>query len=124
VGIEHFRTSVGKGIEIMERLRGHTSGLAVPTFVVDAPGGGGKIPVMPQYMISRSDHTIIFRNYEGFISSYTEPTIDHEECDICKGMLQKGVKSIGIEKLFTGEASSLRPTDSVRDRRRKSQFHA
>jgi lysine 2,3-aminomutase len=124
VGIEHFRTSVGKGIEIMERLRGHTSGLAIPTFVVDAPGGGGKIPVMPQYMISRSDHKIIFRNYEGFISSYTEPVINHDECPICKRMQEEGVKSIGIEKLFTGEASSLRPTDSVRDKRKKSQFHA
>ncbi len=90
VGIEHFRTSVGKGIEIIERLRGHTSGLAIPTFVVDAPGGGGKIPVMPQYMISRSDHKIIFRNYEGFISSYTEPVIDHEECPVCKQMRAKG----------------------------------
>jgi lysine 2,3-aminomutase len=124
VGIEHFRTSVGKGIEIIERLRGHTTGMAVPTFVVDAPGGGGKIPVMPQYMISRSDHKIIFRNYEGFISSYTEPAIHHEECPICKEMQQKGIKSIGIEKLFTGEASSLRPTDSVREKRKKSQFHA
>ena len=79
---------------------------------------------MPQYMISRSDHKIIFRNYEGFISSYTEPSIHHEECPICSQMRQKGVKSIGIEKLFTGEASSLRPTDSVRDKRKKSQFHA
>jgi lysine 2,3-aminomutase len=131
VGIEHFRTSVGKGIELMERLRGHTSGLAIPTFVVDAPGGGGKIPVMPQYMISRSDHKIIFRNYEGFISSYTEPVIDHEECPICSAMRDKKVKSIGIEKLFTGEASSLRPEDSERDKRKRiikrkrmSRFHA
>ncbi len=124
VGIEHFRTSVGKGIEIMERLRGHTTGMAVPVFVVDAPGGGGKIPVMPQYMISRSDHKIIFRNYEGFISAYTEPAIEHEECEVCEAMHEKGAKSIGIEKLFTGEASTLRPTDSVRDKRRKSKFHA
>ena len=50
LGIEHFRTTVSKGIEIIEGLRGHTSGYAVPTFVVDAPGGGGKTPVMPQYV--------------------------------------------------------------------------
>ena len=54
MGIEHFRTKVSKGIEIIEALRGHTSGFAVPTFVVDAPGGGGKTPVMPQYLISQS----------------------------------------------------------------------
>jgi lysine 2,3-aminomutase len=53
MGLEHFRTPVSKGIEIMEGLRGHTSGYAVPTFVVDAPGGGGKTPVMPQYVVSR-----------------------------------------------------------------------
>jgi lysine 2,3-aminomutase len=75
-------------------------------------------------MISRSDHKIILRNYEGFISAYTEPVIEHEECEICKEMLKKGVKSIGIEALFTGEAQTLRPTDSVRERRKKSKFHA
>lgn len=123
VGIEHFRTSIGKGIEMMERLRGHTSGLCVPTFVVDAPGGGGKIPVMPQYMISRSDHKVILRNYEGFISAYTEPAIGHEECEICRELREKGEEGIGIEKLFTGEAQTLRPTDSVRQKR-KSRFHA
>jgi lysine 2,3-aminomutase len=73
LGIEHFRTSVGRGIEIIEALRGHTSGMAVPTFVVDAPGGGGKIPVMPNYVISRSRDTIILRNYEGMITPYKEP---------------------------------------------------
>ncbi len=72
-GIEHFRTTVGRGIEIIEALRGHTSGMAVPTFVVDAPGGGGKIPVMPNYVISRSRDTIILRNYEGMITPYKEP---------------------------------------------------
>ena len=108
---------------MMERLRGHTSGLCVPTFVVDAPGGGGKIPVMPQYMISRSDHKIILRNYEGFISAYTEPAVGPEECEICKELREKGEEGIGIEKLFTGEAQTLRPTDSVRQKR-KSRFHA
>lgn len=66
-GIEHFRTSVSKGIEIIELLRGHTSGYAVPTYVIDAPGGGGKIPVSPQYLISQSDDKVILRNYEGVI---------------------------------------------------------
>ena len=75
MGIEHFRTPVSKGIEIIEGLRGHTSGYAVPTFVVDAPGGGGKTPVMPQYVISQTPHKVILRNYEGVITTYTEPQL-------------------------------------------------
>ncbi len=72
-GSGHFRTPVGKGLEIMEGLRGHTSGYAIPTYVIDAPGGGGKIPVMPNYLISYSDHKVVLRNYEGYITSYEEP---------------------------------------------------
>lgn len=72
-GAGHFRTSVAKGIEIIEGLRGHTSGYAVPTYVVDAPGGGGKIPVMPQYLISQGVNKVVLRNYEGDISIYREP---------------------------------------------------
>ncbi len=72
-GISHFRTSIVKGIEIIENLRGHTTGMAVPTFVVDAPGGGGKIPVMPNYILSQSDRRVILRNYEGVITAYTQP---------------------------------------------------
>ena len=64
-GAGHLRTPVAKGIEIIEGLRGHTSGYAVPTYVVDAPGGGGKIPVMPNYLVSYSDHKVVVRNYEG-----------------------------------------------------------
>lgn len=74
LGIGHFRTPVSKGIEIIENLRGHTSGYAVPTFVVDAPGGGGKIPVMPNYVISQAPNRVVLRNYEGVITTYTEPT--------------------------------------------------
>jgi lysine 2,3-aminomutase len=72
-GAGHFRTSVAKGIEIIEGLRGHTSGYAVPQYIVDAPGGGGKIPVGPNYVISQGHGKIILRNYEGFITTYTEP---------------------------------------------------
>jgi len=72
-GISHFRTSLGKGIQIVESLRGHTSGLAIPTFVVDLPGGGGKVPVMPNYLLSMSDDSKVLRNYEGAISVYKEP---------------------------------------------------
>ena len=87
-GSGHFRTPVGKGLEIIEGLRGHTSGYAVPTFVVDAPGGGGKIPVMPNYLISYSDHKIVLRNYEGYITTYEEPLEykqhDKKSCASCQ----------------------------------------
>ena len=73
MGIEHFRTKVSKGLEIMEALRGHISGYAVPTYVIDVPGGGGKTPVMPQYLISMSPTKVVLRNYEGVIATYVEP---------------------------------------------------
>jgi lysine 2,3-aminomutase len=72
-GSGHLRTTVAKGIEIMEGLRGHTSGYSVPTYVVDAPGGGGKIPVMPNYVISQAPGKVVLRNFEGFITTYSEP---------------------------------------------------
>jgi lysine 2,3-aminomutase len=86
-GLSHFRTTVAKGIEIIEALRGHTSGYAVPTFVVDAPGGGGKIPVMPQYLISQGSGSVVLRNFEGKITVYHEGTPDDHvvdgQCTIC-----------------------------------------
>ena len=81
-GAGHFRTPIGKGIEIIEGLRGHTSGFAVPTYVVDAPGGGGKIPLNPNYIISYSDHKIVLRNYEGYITTYEEP-LGYRPIDPC-----------------------------------------
>lgn len=109
-GLEHFRTSVGKGIEIMENLRGHTSGLAVPTYVIDAPGGGGKIPVMPNYLISWSTNKAVLRNYEGVITTYEEPAnYEHANCDLdCSNCPlhhssdeTDNVKDIGIQKLLS-----------------------
>lgn len=87
MGLEHFRTPVAKGIEIIEGLRGHTSGFCVPTFVVDAPGGGGKIPVMPDYLISQTTKKVVLRNYEGVITTYTQPENYTEtcHCDVCTG---------------------------------------
>lgn len=108
-GLEHFRTPVGKGIEIMENLRGHTSGFAVPTFVIDAPGGGGKIPVMPNYVLSNSSNKIILRNYEGIITTYREPSaykINECNMDCAKCNLQlkleegKECEVVGIAKLI------------------------
>lgn len=100
MGIEHFRTTVSKGIEIIEGLRGHTSGFAVPTFVVDAPGGGGKIPVMPQYVISQAPGKVVLRNFEGKITVYHEPDGYHDDCncDACKA--GKNQELIGVVKLI------------------------
>jgi lysine 2,3-aminomutase len=75
MGTEHFRTSVATGIQIMEKLRGHTTGYAVPTYVVDTPGGGGKIPLQPDYVVSKGRGKIVLRNYEGKIFEYPEPNI-------------------------------------------------
>lgn len=75
MGTEHFRTSVATGIQIIEKLRGYTTGYAVPTYVIDAPGGGGKIPVEPSYLVSRGKGKIILRNYEGKIYEYPEPNV-------------------------------------------------
>ncbi len=71
-GIAHFRTPIAVGINIMEKLRGHTSGYAVPTYVVDAPGGGGKIPVAPNYLISEAKGRYTFRNFKKKIYTYIE----------------------------------------------------
>lgn len=72
-GSRHFRVPVEKGLEIIEALRGHTTGYAVPTFVIDAPGGGGKIPLMPNYVVGREGDDVILRNYEGQTFRYPDP---------------------------------------------------
>ncbi|MBN2831468.1 MAG: KamA family radical SAM protein [Candidatus Omnitrophica bacterium] len=71
-GTQHFRTPVAAGINIMEKLRGHTSGYAVPTYVIDGPGGGGKIPVGPNYILSQAKGKYVLRNYKGKIYTYLE----------------------------------------------------
>ena len=72
-GIGHFRTPVEKGIQIMQNLRGYISGYAVPTFVIDAPGGGGKIPINPEYILSMDQNLVVMKNYKGDI--YTYPNV-------------------------------------------------
>jgi lysine 2,3-aminomutase len=111
-GAGHFRTPVAKGIEIIEGLRGHTSGYAVPTFVVDAPGGGGKIPVMPNYLVSMSDHKIVLRNYEGYITTYEEPLTytphDPKTCWYCQHKQAEPGQS-GVSGLLDGEDMFIKP---------------
>ncbi|MFO7932448.1 MAG: lysine 2,3-aminomutase [Bacteroidales bacterium] len=128
-GLSHFRTPVGKGIEIMESLVGHTSGFARPTYVIDAPGGGGKIPVMPNYIISWSTHKVVLRNYEGVITTYKEPDsyepkMCDRNCEQCNLDLRLDEVDepdpIGIERLLSDydETISLYPEDNERMLRR------
>ena len=118
MGLEHFRTPVSKGIEIIEALRGHTSGYAVPTFVVDAPGGGGKTPVMPNYVISQSPHKVILRNFEGVITTYTEPENYVEECHCEACEAQRKVEE-GVASLLETDRMSLEPAYLLRHERNK-----
>ena len=121
-GIEHFRTSVAKGIEIAEALRGHTSGFAVPTFIIDAPGGGGKIPVAPQYLISMSDKRVLLRNYEGGFFQYPEPkdrvSVCPPTCKLCDKYGKIESKE-GVAGVLSGEKFALVPEGSARAERRK-----
>jgi len=118
-GAGHFRTPVAKGIEIMEGLRGHTSGYAVPQYIIDAPGGGGKIPVMPNYLLSMSDHKVILRNYEGYVTTYEEPT-DYVPSDAAKfkGLKRPEPGQIGLTGLLDGEQMFIKPEgfDQMHDR--------
>jgi lysine 2,3-aminomutase len=129
VGAAHLRTSVWKGIEIMEALRGHTTGLAVPTFVVDAPGGGGKIPLMPNYLLSASPDRLVLRNYEGALFSYPdkESTSDTSDrpassvSDLASGKSQRLIpqgqphyerrETAAAERDFAGLVQSLIDTE-------------
>lgn len=112
-GLEHFRTPVAKGIEIMEHLRGHISGLAVPTFVVDAPGGGGKIPVMPNYMVSQHENKVVLRNYEGRIVAYEEPQgytgmcMEDQPCRYCRQALKDDTGPGGVAGLFDDDPENI-----------------
>lgn len=115
-GISHFRTTVARGIEIIESLRGHTTGMAVPTFVVDAPGGGGKIPVMPDYLITRGEGRVILRNYEGVITTYTEP--GHAAASHPARGSDKYRPKEGVAALLAGEKLCLEPADLPRKARK------
>jgi lysine 2,3-aminomutase len=117
-GAGHFRTPVAKGIEIMEGLRGHTSGYAVPTFIIDAPGGGGKIPVAPNYLLSMSDHKIILRNYEGYITTYEEP-VDYIPSNAAKYQFKRPEPGQeGLTGLLDGDQMFIKPQgfDEIHDR--------
>lgn len=109
-GSGHFRTTIATGIEIIEHLRGHTSGYAVPTFCVDLPGGGGKVPVMPNYLLSQSHDRMVFRNFEGYISTYTEPT-DYQRPKKTRWVPDSPTQTGqgGVAELLRGERMAIKP---------------
>jgi lysine 2,3-aminomutase len=116
-GLEHFRTRLSKGLEIMEALRGHTSGLAIPSFVVDVPGGGGKIPIMPNYILGMGEQRTILRNYEGIIVSYEEPRDDGRPS--ARPESDPPPARQDVYRLLTGEIKALVPAGNERMARRR-----
>ena len=114
-GVEHFRTPLSRGIEIMEYLRGRLSGLAIPTFVVDAPQGGGKIPLLPNYVVSVSPTHTVLRNFEGMLITCPEPGSASE------GPEAGGDSAPGVWELATGRATKLQPATTSRQRRRQTK---
>jgi lysine 2,3-aminomutase len=113
-GAGHFRTSVWKGLEIMEGLRGHMSGLGIPTYVVDSPHGGGKIPMMPNYIVSMSDDAVVLRNYEGMLIRYQAED---------KPATIKPTATRGVSALLQGERTALVPEGNERLKRRRLSLH-
>ena len=113
IGAGHFRTSVWTGMQIMEGLRGHMSGIGIPTYVVDSPHGGGKIPLMPNYLVSMSDDSVVLRNYEGMLVRYQAedkpPTVEM-------------TATRGVSSLLQGSKSAIIPQDNERMARRKPRL--
>jgi lysine 2,3-aminomutase len=111
-GVEHFRTPLSRGIEIMEYLRGRVSGIAIPNFVVDTPHGGGKIPVMPNYVVSMSPTHTVLRNFEGMLVTCPEPGAAEAHSPAPAGVAP------GVWELSSGQASKIAPADADRRRRK------
>src|SRR5438309_7289087 len=110
IGAGHFRTSVWKGLEIIEGLRGHMSGLGIPTYVVDSPHGGGKIPLMPNYLVSASDDAVVLRNFEGMLVRYQA---EDKPASITP------TPTRGVSALMSGTKTVLMPEHTERMARRQ-----
>ena len=98
----------------MEGLRGHMSGLGIPTYVVDSPHGGGKIPLMPNYLVSMSDDAVVLRNYEGMLVRYQAED---------KPTTTSRAATSGVSGLMTGDQSAIVPENNERIARRNDQIH-
>lgn len=112
-GVEHFKATVEKGLEIVKGLRGWTSGLAVPHFVIDAPGGGGKIPLLPEYVESVSDDEVVLRNYRG--ERYVYPQVRSEVLVAAGG----AEPEYELMSLFGDEPSTVNSRQNARNGNRK-----
>lgn len=115
-GAGHFRTSVWKGLEIVEGLRGHVSGLAVPTYVVDGLHGAGKIPLMPNYLVSASENAVVLRNYEGMLFRYSPEDRSPDST--------ANYTSLGVSGLLAGSQAPLIPVGTPRMARREQHAAA
>ena len=114
-GVEHFRTPLSKGIEIMEALRGRMSGLGIPDFVLDVPHGGGKVPLLPQYVLSSSPTHTVLRNFEGMLASYPEPYAE----DMGTSPLRPFAGPAKVCDLLSGQSSMIRPHNTERHNPRR-----
>lgn len=119
-GTGHYRTPVAVGIHIIESLRGHTSGFAVPTFVIDAPHGGGKIPIMPDYLLSQSADHVVVRNFEGCISAYAQPeTYERHDPSTCPSCQKRALeldeeRQEGVAAMLSGKEVTIMPNPGFR----------
>ena len=118
-GVEHFRTPISAGIQIMEYLRGRMSGIAIPTFVVDAPHGGGKIPVGPTYIVSTSPTHTVLRNFEGLLVAYPEPGFA-----AAPSPAKAEESAAGVYELTNGKASAIWPANMKRTKRRSERKYS
>jgi lysine 2,3-aminomutase len=118
-GVEHFRTPLSKGLSIMEYLRGRLSGVAIPNFVVDLPHGGGKIPLLPNYVISMSPTHTVIRNFEGMLVSYPEPNMNAEHA-----APSAPVETPTVFDLANGGATKIQPAATTREGRRSARREA
>ncbi len=109
-GIGHFRTPISVGMQIMESLRGHITGMGVPTFVIDCPGGGGKVPVMPNYVVTMSPNSVVLRNYEGLLCKYSVELDYKPSCgtrSLCRD--EKYAVTEGPAKMMLDDSVILEP---------------
>ncbi len=117
-GVEHFRTPISRGIEIMEYLRGRLDGLAIPTYVVDSPHGGGKLPVLPNYIVSISPTHTVLRNFEGMLVSYPEPVSGEQSLS---ARAEPTGTASGVWELAAGRSTRILPRDATRLARRRQR---
>ena len=120
-GGEHFRTTVEKGLEIVKALRGWTSGLAVPHFVIDAPGGGGKVPLLPEYVEEINEDEVIFRNYEGQRFIYKQP---RQPAIAVPGLRRRGGGRVGHRADPSRQEAAVAHRELEEDRRQEAKRQA